>query len=305
MSQYLLYKTLKIGIHLSMKYLLKTSYPCVVKNSNSYLELEQNDTIEIENENFVFVYPEYENSIPFCINLTNLRENANYSVLTKNQNKIILLERATMVQTASIVELNFSGKICKIEISEKSLCFIWNNKKITYKVSHSSHNFEVLKIKQFACVQFEKDFYAFSTTKNQLSHFCGDKIELSQDTIKVQKKFHDSLNREKNSIYKFEDDIILQNEEFFQNSTTNIPALVPYRVMESLRAKDFQYLIQNLSNNLQNSLKSTNICDFFGNFSDFLPVNETDFITLSSTAKNYVSFAMNGEKIEDITIDEL
>ena len=49
-----------------MKKILKTSYPCLIKTDTDSCELEENDVLEIENEQFLFVYPQ-NGSIPFYI----------------------------------------------------------------------------------------------------------------------------------------------------------------------------------------------------------------------------------------------
>ena len=53
-----------------MKYILKTTYPCLVKNKDSFTEMEINDTLEIEDENIGIVievkYPDYSNLEKGC-----------------------------------------------------------------------------------------------------------------------------------------------------------------------------------------------------------------------------------------------
>lgn len=75
--------------------------------------------------------------------------------------------------------------------------------------------------------------------------------------------------------------------------------------MESVKIKDYQFLMQNLSENLKNSLKNVKIDDFFENFNDFLPLSTTEFITISNKTKNYVSFSLHNNLVDDISIDRL
>ena len=63
--------------------------------------------------------------------------------------------------------------------------------------------------------------------------------------------------------------------------------------------------MQNLSENLKNSLKNVKFDDFFENFNDFLPLSTTEFITISNKTKNYVSFSLNNNLVDDISIDRL
>lgn len=289
-----------------MEYILKTTYPCLIKTQSQTCELDINDNLKIQDEELLFVYPQDANAIPFYINLTSPYENGKFSVLHQSGEKIILLERQSFVKVVQKESLNFSGTSCDICVTSNSVSFETNSKKICVQCSHSCKNYQIFKIKNFACVQFLHDFYAFLVQKNKLVHISGDEFELNGNILKVTKNIHDSLSHEKNSIYKFEDDIEVESENFVSSMQQNIPNdLTPFKLMECMKAKDFAGAFEFLDENLKEQIDKAQLSSFFGNFLDFLPISPTEFITFGATTKNFVTFSLNAGKIDDISVDAL
>ncbi len=288
-----------------MKFFLKTEYPCLVKTETDQCELDENDVLEIVDENFLFVYPENSRQIPFLINLNFLQENDFFSVIRRDENTIILLEKFQTFRVTHKEMLNFGGKRCEVSVSNKTISFENDNKKIECLCPKHDDDFKIFKIKDFACVQFEEDLFAYSMKNDQLSHFCGD-LEIDGDVVFLKKQFHDSLNREREAKYDFGDVIKMESEDFKRKSTSVRHAdLAPYQLLESVKAKDFDFASSFLSDKLKSQIDSNQIHEFFGNFSSFLPLSPTEFITISQNGKNFVSFNMRGDKIDDISVDNL
>ena len=191
-----------------MKILLKTTYPCLVSTATEKQSLSEEDLLEIENENFLSVYPLQPNAIPFCIDLTAENNSTFYSYLNINNQSIILLENQQDVEILQKETLNFAGKICKVEISKNTLSFENDKTCIKLKIAHKTNDYKLSKIKNHACLQFENDLYLFDMSKSKLSHINAEKFQVDGQSITVTKKFHDSLNREKQSIYTIDDNII-------------------------------------------------------------------------------------------------
>ena len=115
------------------KYLIKSSYPCLIKTKTDYAEIDANDVLEVENEEYIFVYPTDNIVTPFYINLSCPHENENFSVIKKDNKNIIFLESPSSVEITQKENLNFSGKNCEITIAGKNLSFECNSKKINYR----------------------------------------------------------------------------------------------------------------------------------------------------------------------------
>ena len=75
--------------------------------------------------------------------------------------------------------------------------------------------------------------------------------------------------------------------------------------MESVKVKDFDYAFNCLADDLKEKLDQAQIEDFFGNFSQFLPLSTTEFITVSKDEKNYIKIDLENNKVKDISIDKL
>lgn len=90
------------------------------------------------------------------------------------------------------------------------------------------------------------------------------------------------------------------------NTTEQIPQkLIPFKLLESIKAKDYACAMNFLSEKLKSELDTNQIKDFFGEVTNFLPINTNEFITVSNFNKNYVKFVLSGDKIDDILIDNL
>ena len=214
--------------------------------------------------------------------------------------KFIILENPPKYAQKTKEKLNFSGRIVEICVETDKICFETSDKKI--ECFHES------KIQNFACVQFETELFLFSMKENKVFHFNGE-IEIDGNQISVTKKFFDSNMREKRSIFRIKEDIELENEEFVYDEHAkqreNIKDLTPYKFMESVKAKDFVCARNFLSEKLQNQIEISQLKNFFGNFSNFLPISATEFITLNAGRKNFVQFSLDNSQIDDISIDEL
>ena len=82
-----------------MKYILKTTYPCIVKTATSSVELDVNDSLEIEDERNVFIYPQNCYQIPFCINLIQKQDSNLFSFVKINK---VWLKRESLLLSLAL-----------------------------------------------------------------------------------------------------------------------------------------------------------------------------------------------------------
>ncbi len=290
-----------------MKYLLKTPYPCLVKTENESLELDINDTMQCEEEQVLYIYPITPEQIPFCVNLSFKKDTEYYSFLKHNGQNILYLEKSENFDIFQKEELNFSGKRCHICISKNRVIFETDKKLIKCYCGKSKSSPKVFKVKNFACVQLQQDFYAYSMQNEKLTHFCGETVVFENDTITVTKKYSDSKCREKISQYKIADEITLENEQVIssQSKSSFDENLVSFKFLESVKANDFSGTTEYLSSNLSAKIGKEQIKTFFGQISEFLPLSSNEFLAISNSNKKYVTFDLLNGKINDISIDEL
>jgi len=290
-----------------MKYLLKTAYPCLIKTLNDFCELDENDTLELQDEKVIFVYPQSHTSIPFYINLSLPQESENFSIISQNGERFVLLEKKPQFSLLKREKINFGASFCTIEVSNNEISFETSTKKICLKCPHKCTEAKIFKIKNYAILQFQHDLYAYSMSSHRLIHFSGDELEMDGNNLKITKNFHDSLNREKSATYQFDEDIKIVSENFIvnHNQMKAHSKLIPFRLMESIKAKDFSFAYNCLSSNLKEKINQTQIKNFFGTISHFMPLSTTEFITICGHDKNYVKFDICQDKICDISIDKL
>ncbi len=88
------------------------------------------------------------------------------------------------------------------------------------------------------------------------------------------------------------------------NDGKTTPQLISYKFLESIKAKDYEHALSFLSSNLKEKIGQEQLKEFFGNLSQFLPLNQNEFIIISNNEKQFVSFYIK-EQIEDISMDKL
>lgn len=290
-----------------MKYLLKTPYQCLVKTKTQCVELDINDTLECEDEQTLFIYPITCEQIPFCVNLAERRDTDQYSFLRHQDQSILFLEKPEKFDVFQKEDLVFSGKHCHISISKNKVCFETDKQKINCLCKKSKLSPKVFKVKNFACVFLQQDFFAYSMDCEKLSHLSGEVVTFDKDTITVTKKYHDSSCREKISRYAISDKIVLKDEQIISSATKILDDknLISYKFMESVKSSDFSASKQFLCDSLSEKVGEQQIKSFFGGLSEFLPLSANEFLTISAGNKKYVTFDISDGKISDISIDEL
>lgn len=290
-----------------MKYLLKTPYPCLIKTEKESLELDINDTIECEDEQVLYVYPTIAEQIPFCVNLSIKRDTDQYSFLKHNGQNIIFLEKPEKFDVYQKEDLSFAGKHCHIGISRNKVFFETDKQKIDCFCRKSKVAPKVFKVKNFACVWLEQDFFAYSMQNERLSHLNGETINYDNGSLVVTKKYNDSKCREKISRYEIGEKIELKDEQIISSQTREFEDknLISYKFLESVKANDFAQTQTYLSDHLSSKIGEEQIKSFFGFLSEFLPLSTNEFLAISGNNKKYVTFDLLNGKINDISIDEL
>lgn len=290
-----------------MKYLLKTPYQCLVKSQSQSVELDTNDTLECDEEQVLYIYPLTAEQIPFCINLSNRADNEKYSFLKHNGQNIIYLEKPEKFDVYKKEDLLFSGKHCNINISKNKLSFETDKQKINCLTDKSKFPPKVFKLKNFACVLLEHDFFGYSMQNERLTHLHADTISLDKNILTTTKKYADSDQREKVCQYEIGDEITLKEQQIIKSQSRSFEEenLVSYKFLESVKASDYQNSETYLSPTLSGKIGEEQIKSFFGFLSDFLPLSSNEFIAISGNEKKYVTFDLQNGKICDISIDEL
>lgn len=285
-----------------MKTLIKSSYNCLVKTNSQILELDKNDILEVENEKYVFVYPENRN-VSFYINLASEKENQFYSVIKQPDKSIYFLEPQKHFTVCDSHTLNINGTTCQIFTTNQDITFQTPTKKITHVFDKNHDDFKIFKHKSFACVQYDNDLYAFSVPKNKLFHLQADSIVVNDSVVTTIKKYHDSVDREKTVEYKLEENFSVENENQISKPNKTPQELLPYQFLESIKAHDYAFAKNCLSKDLK--IGEEQLMKFFGNILQFLPINENEYITISTNGKSYVTFALNKNIITDISVDNI
>lgn len=290
-----------------MKITLKSSYPCLVKVKDESFDIDENDLIEIEDENEVFVYPLLYNrhNFPFVIKLNNLKNTERYSVFEMGDKTLIFLKKQEEIQTYLKEKLEFQVEKCEIKIGNNYISFETEKTLVKYFLKKNILNFHTFKIENFACVELDGEVFAFNVNSSTLFSFKGNEIEFEKNLLKIKSNLDDSQNRKKSSIYEFSgDNVKTISKNFEYKNQANEKNLIPYQFLEALKAKDYVFAKNLLGGKLE-KIDEEKLADFLGNFQNFYPLTLNDFIVEKSGELDVLSFILVGNRIDDISFNKL
>ena len=102
---------------------LKTNYPCLVKTDKESFEIDENDVLEIENEERIFIYPTLfsRKNIPFYINLKSLKSCHRYFVHEFDDFSLVVLIYNEELKI--LYKENFPTLACNVVVSQSAVKF--------------------------------------------------------------------------------------------------------------------------------------------------------------------------------------
>ena len=281
---------------------LKTNYPCLVKTDKESFEIDENDVLEIENEERIFIYPALfsRKNIPFYINLKSLKSCHRYFVHEFDEFSLVVLTYNEELKI--LYKENFPTLACNVVVSQSAVKFEKEDISVEYTLPHNFFNYHIFKLDNYACVEFDdENLYLFNTKNNVLSHFSGN-MDLDKNVLTVKKNLHDLENRVKKSTFKLEEDKIkLESLDFSHDENKFSEDMTAYRFLEAVKIKDFDFAI----NLLEKKTSSENLETLFGNVKNYLPLSTNEFVILGENDRKFVRFFEKCGKIVDISVDKL
>ena len=281
---------------------LKTNYPCLVKADKESFEIDENDVLEIENEERIFIYPTLfsRKNIPFYINLKSLKSCHRYFVHEFDEFSLVVLTYNEELKI--LYKENFPTLACNVVVSQSAVKFEKEDISVEYTLPHNFFNYHIFKLDNYACVEFDdENLYLFNTKNNVLSHFSGN-MDLDKNVLTVKKNLHDLENRVKKSTFKLEEDKIkLESLNFSHDENKFSEDMTAYRFLEAVKIKDFDFAI----NLLEKKTSSENLETLFGNVKNYLPLSTNEFVILGENDRKFVRFFEKCGKIVDISVDKL
>ena len=281
---------------------LKTNYPCLVKTDKESFEIDENDVLEIENEERIFIYPTLfsRKNIPFYINLKSLKSCHRYFVHEFDDFSLVVLTYNEELKI--LYKENFPTLACNVVVSQSAVKFEKEDISVEYTLPHNFFNYHIFKLDNYACVEFDdENLYLFNTKTNVLSHFSGN-MDLDKNVLTVKKNLHDLENRVKKVCFKLEEDKIkLESLTFSHDENKFSEDMTAYRFLEAVKIKDFDFAI----NLLEKKTSSENLETLFGNVKNYLPLSTNEFVVLGENERKFVRFFEKCGKIVDISVDKL
>lgn len=286
-----------------MKYTIKATYPCVIKTQNDYVEADEDSSIECEDENFVYVYP-LHSGIPFCIDLKQRNDCDRYSFISHNGQNFIFLEPPQLFFVTKKENLCINGKNCKILIEPSQISFEGQNRIVHHTITKPFKKYKMIKAQNFACAQFDNEFFAFDTQREKLYHFSGEDFSFEKNILTICRKYDDNSGRERKYKVSFSDKISVTENTFVKKEQKE-PELIPFDFLQAIKSEDFACATNYLSSKLKEKIGRLELESFFGKIQQILPIDTNTFIVFSNSKKQYVSFEIVDNHICDISLDDL
>ena len=273
-----------------------------MKTDKESFEIDENDVLEIENEERIFIYPTLysRKNIPFYINLQAPKSCHRYFVHEFDDFALVVLTYNEELKI--LYKENFPTLACNVVVSQSAVKFEKEDISVEYTLPHNFFNYHIFKLDNYACVEFDdENLYLFNTKNNVLSHFSGN-MDLDKNVLTVKKNLHDLENRVKKSTFKLEEDKIkLESLDFSHDENKFSEDMTAYRFLEAVKIKDFDFAI----NLLEKKTSSENLETLFGNVKNYLPLSTNEFVILGENERKFVRFFEKCGKIVDISVDKL
>ena len=293
------------------KYDLISTYPCIVKLENEEIFLDENESLEFENEKNIFVFPINSKKIkPFKINLE--KSEKYYKILQKNNNKyLIYLFLPNNYLFFNIEELTINKEICKIKISNNKLKFEISSSEIEIEIDEFD-SYKIYKIQNFASIKLKyenKEFlYCYDTNKNKLYMFSGTSILVEDNNITIEEKLNNFFSKKKITTYSISgSEIKKENQSFEKKENLNQnhnEKLIPFTFLELIKDKDFSSAKELLCVDLQENLNEKHLEKYFGKIKNFVPISENEYLVSNNQTTDIFIFNVKNNKIVDIEINE-
>lgn len=269
-----------------------TPFDCVIVGRDCEEFLSENEHIEINAEEKLFVYPIGKpQNFAFVLDI-NVDSPFYKSLSTLNERLVFLLGGEGILNTYSLSSLTFNGKICDIKVGKDRVIFSYDKTEkeifLPFEIVDFSQGREA-HIAYILCNGNSSDFLiAFNLKNKEIKTLLGDKITLSSNKILLE-------NKGGKSEYLLDGDgLSLLSTKLSQ---TNFFAP---NFFSNLKEHDYSSAYSQLSPSLQEKLTLSNFKEFFGVISYFFPLSPTKVFAISNGLPKLYTLSFENNLLSDI-----
>ena len=293
------------------KYDLITTYPCLVKFDKEEIFLDENESLEFENENNIFVFPINSKKIkPFKINLE--KNDKYYKILQKNNDKnLIYLFLPNNYLFFNIEELTINKENCKVKISNDKLKFETSSNEVEINIEEFE-SYKTYKIQNLASIKLKYEnkeiLYCYDIKNNKLYMFSGNSILIENNNITIEENLNNIFSKKKITQYSVNGSKITKENQTFEKKEKAFKIynekLIPFTFLDLVKDKDFSSAKELLCFDLQESLSEKHLENYFGKIKNFVPISENEYLVSNNETTDIFTFNIKDNKIIDIEISE-
>lgn len=282
---------------------IKSNYECLIKDGDEESLLSANETLQIEGNKKLLVYPLGTNRrvLPFSID-TNLLSNCsfyNFAELDDNTT-LICLAKQDVCESYSVTKLKIDGKDCIFEVGENKVTACYNNWK---KVINLSQKFDSYNIQHKEDIVFIKlsstatqQIYAFNINSGKVRLFSGDNIIINKQGFVVE-------NKAQKSTYSISAEGLKLGNVSCENVEQDSPLVeetIAYQFLNALKLGNTDLAYSLCSEKLQNNISRESLKNYFGEIASFFYITPYKYAVQTVKELNVYNFNILNKKIVEI-----
>ena len=300
------HEMVSLSIEISMKTVIYTSIPCIIKFGNLQEMININENLQID-EDFkkLDVYPTDRGRISFQIDLSQHEANF-YRIIERNHKRLIFILDGLYAQNADVYEFEYNKIRSKVEIYSDKIIFSGEKNK---KIIHLNQKYNSYKYGNFKFIDYcilenlngEKTLILYNASKNNSKVYFANNIEENEDGFTLYNTAfgYSSISQK---LYIDEEGLKTQKKEFTTiAASSSLEETLPYQFLNSIKLSDYENALKMLSPRLGDRLTDQALKKYFGNISYFYMIDSKSAYAISDDKNKIFEFSVKDNKIDEIS----
>ena len=291
---------------------LITTYDCLIKTETSSIELCKNESVKIDNEKFIDVYPiDKSNKISFQIKLDNLTENQFYQCYEDNDKIYICLLNGNKCSSYYSHAFANNTPSPNVELGDGKVTFNSYPYKKVIEFSKDYKDFSCHKLYNimYALLRGKEKYLliAMNIKNGKIKMFKGKTISLEKNGFTVIQNFDNLAQHKIKSKYKISKEGLkrIEHEILYANTvarTISINEGIPYAFLEAIKVEDYTLALSYLSESLKVKVDTKLLKKCFGKVVFYFEMEKNKFFIKTEQKPLTAIFDIKNSKILDIDI---
>ncbi len=278
------------------KFILKTSFDCLIKSSSEEMLLSPNETLELEYAEKLNVYPLGSHACAFVVDLNKLEKSSFYDYTEIDDSTLICLQNGIKCETFKVATLISGDNKCTFEVSKSTLVVQSGNWKRVIELQEEFENFTTLLKEDIALIKLDNNrgasIYAFNIKSGEVKTFNGESA-----------KFNDNGFELENGGLCTKYVIDSQGLKCENDNITSVAACnetIAYNFLSFLKNGATAKALSMCDNKLKANLDASTLKQFFGKVSYIYPLSAYTYAIKNESGLKYYRFTVFNQKIVDI-----